>query len=104
MQDDKQDWLDLLLIADAEHIDNAGFTEQVMRNLPRPYEVQRTFILLGALLLGGFFGLVILPGGQAYTAAIHTVTATLLRHTLIAIGTLGLLSAGIWNWYAPEME
>lgn len=69
------DWLDQMMMVEPPHIPDDGFTDGVLRELPQPHVKTsvRAFILITALLVGGFFGLVVLPTGEAISSILGQV-------------------------------
>jgi len=69
------DWLDQMMMVETPHIPDDGFTDGVLRELPGPRVKMRlrAFILITALVVGGFLGLFVLPSGAVISSVLGRV-------------------------------
>jgi hypothetical protein len=73
---ERNDWLDDLLRIEEPHVEENGFADKVLEQLPpAPTSLRiRAIILLVSLSLGGVTGLFVLPGGETIARALTRVS------------------------------
>lgn len=85
------DWLDMILSNQADHIDDDGFTDAVINRLP-PRRLRRRWlngvILTGAALVSGTVLLISLPNE---TVLYTQISALLLSQPIIGVGVFSLI-------------
>ncbi len=96
----KDDWLDAMMWEEG-YIEDAGFTERLMEQLPAPAPVRRRrryVVLFGSAVIGSLLALFVLPGGQVVTDAfMETLRAGLGDAggvSMVTIAVLGLFASG----------